>query len=583
MIHMGWSNGSTTASGAVTLGAGNTPTPIGPISTANSILGTLPNGGRYLNAAFDRINGLLVVGKPNENRVSFLSIPSTSIASGAWDDPKTWDYGVPAPNGEAIISVGHTVTISGSATARKVTIQSGATLALANGSSLAVRGEFNNQGGFKGPNGTMILAGPGEHWLNANGPTAFGNLIIQSGAVLVEQPAADFFTVQGRLDNLGVIRKAQSVSGAGWLSFGLTGAAVQIVNPGGLTQLQVDRTDQDYPIAMEWANRYKLLPGTFWSLSTTTQDTSPYMASLYLPHTLAAENTKAGICHYSDLSWSCGRSGSDNAIVRQDGISQLVGDWMIGQELNEAQIQLNDLNQIYDGAPKAAQVITNPPMLAFNIMYVGVNGTVYGPTEQPPVNAGSYSVQVTINDANYMGSAAAPLTISKASQTIDFGALSGKAYGDTEFSVRASASSGLPVGFSVGSQDACAISGSTVRLTRAGNCTITAEQTGDTNYKPAEPVSQTFTIAKANAAIHITGLDQSYDGSPKPVTVTTIPNGLSFAVTYQSETYGPATEPPSASGSYEVHVQINDANYQGEAKEILVIGKARIYLPFLAK
>jgi hypothetical protein len=45
------------------------------------------------------------------------------------------------------------------------------------------------------------------------------------------------------------------------------------------------------------------------------------------------------------------------------------------------------------------------------------------------------------------------------------------------------------------------IGGATVHLTGAGSCTITAKQTGDTNYNPAPDVPQIFSIAKANQTI----------------------------------------------------------------------------------
>jgi len=64
MIHNTWSNGSTASSGAVTLGAGNAPAPVGQVSAENSLLGAVANGGNSLTAAFDAVNGLLVVGKP---------------------------------------------------------------------------------------------------------------------------------------------------------------------------------------------------------------------------------------------------------------------------------------------------------------------------------------------------------------------------------------------------------------------------------------------------------------------------------------------------------------------------------------
>ncbi len=149
------------------------------------------------------------------------------------------------------------------------------------------------------------------------------------------------------------------------------------------------------------------------------------------------------------------------------------------------------------------------------------------------LNAGTYPIaasfagELTIAASNGMGT----LTVSPADQTISFGALPGKTFGDPDFSVSASASSGLPVGFSATGN--CTVSGSTVHITGAGTCTITASQPGNTNYNAAAPnVAQSFTIAKASQTItfsppgdHIFGeldfgVDATGGASGNPVTFT---------------------------------------------------------------
>jgi hypothetical protein len=77
-------------------------------------------------------------------------------------------------------------------------------------------------------------------------------------------------------------------------------------------------------------------------------------------------------------------------------------------------------------------------------------------------------------------------------QTISFFAVPNKTYGDPDFTVSATASSGLPVGFTGAGH--CTVTGQTVHLTGGGSCTVTASQAGNNVYKPAPPVPQTFTI-----------------------------------------------------------------------------------------
>jgi hypothetical protein len=109
-------------------------------------------------------------------------------------------------------------------------------------------------------------------------------------------------------------------------------------------------------------------------------------------------------------------------------------------------------------------------------------------------------------DANY--NAAPQVTESviaqKANQTISFGALSGKAVGDPDFGVSATASSSLTVSFTATPASVCTISGYTVHITGAGACTITAKQAGDTNYNAAPEVPQLFNVSSASTSTGVT-------------------------------------------------------------------------------
>jgi hypothetical protein len=90
--------------------------------------------------------------------------------------------------------------------------------------------------------------------------------------------------------------------------------------------------------------------------------------------------------------------------------------------------------------------------------------------------------------------------VSKADQFITFGPLAGKTFGDPDFSVSATASSSLPVSFSIASGPAT-VSGNTVHITGAGTVTVRASQGGDGNYNPAPDADQSFEVAKATPTI----------------------------------------------------------------------------------
>ncbi|MCX5762581.1 MAG: MBG domain-containing protein [Gemmatimonadetes bacterium] len=119
------------------------------------------------------------------------------------------------------------------------------------------------------------------------------------------------------------------------------------------------------------------------------------------------------------------------------------------------------------------------------------------------IGTGSCVVTATKGgDANYnpVTSGALIIALSKAGQSISFTAPPSATYGDPSLTLTANATSGLPVAYSVGAGSNCTISGSTVSLTGAGSCVLTASQGGDANfYNGASPVTQSVSIAKRGA------------------------------------------------------------------------------------
>jgi hypothetical protein len=169
---------------------------------------------------------------------------------------------------------------------------------------------------------------------------------------------------------------------------------------------------------------------------------------------------------------------------------------------------------------------------------------VYTPAAGTVLNAGNgqtLSVSFTPTDtANYETPAPRTVTINvaKANQAITFGALGGKTFGDAPFTVSATASSGLPVVFTVTSAPAgaCTIAGNTVTIVGAGTCTVNADQAGDGNYNAAAQVQQAFTVNKGNQTIIINGPGTKTFPSP-PITLTATGGASGNPVTF---TAGPS-------------------------------------------
>lgn len=143
-------------------------------------------------------------------------------------------------------------------------------------------------------------------------------------------------------------------------------------------------------------------------------------------------------------------------------------------------------------------------------------------------------------------------------QTITFAVLDGKTFGDPDFTVSATASSGLAVSFTAVGK--CTVSGASTHLAGAGTCTITAQQPGNTSFLAAEDVSQAFEIVKATAMLTLSGLSHTYDGSAKSAIATSAPAGLTgIALTYNGS---PST--PTNAGSYAVLATLSHDDYQAQ-------------------
>jgi hypothetical protein len=98
------------------------------------------------------------------------------------------------------------------------------------------------------------------------------------------------------------------------------------------------------------------------------------------------------------------------------------------------------------------------------------------------------------------------LTIGKGDQTINFRALAPSIFGAEDFSIRAGATSRLPVSFSSSNTSVATVSGNLVTVLAAGETTITASQEGNDQYNSAPNVDQVLTVAQANQTISFPGV-----------------------------------------------------------------------------
>jgi hypothetical protein len=193
------------------------------------------------------------------------------------------------------------------------------------------------------------------------------------------------------------------------------------------------------------------------------------------------------------------------------------------------------------------------------------SGQASVPATANAITGGPYNVTATGNGVT--GTANFSLTNLKADQTITFGAIANKTFGDPDFGVSATTTSPLPVSFAFSGN--CTVSSpspGTVHITGAGSCAITASQAGDANYNPATSVTQSFTINKANQTITFGSITNKTFGDPDfgVSATTTSPLPVSFAASGNCTVSSPSPGTVHITGAGTCTItasQTGDANY----------------------
>ena len=150
------------------------------------------------------------------------------------------------------------------------------------------------------------------------------------------------------------------------------------------------------------------------------------------------------------------------------------------------------------------------------------------------VAVGTCTIQAT-QAGNTTYGAATPVSqsfqVTQATQTITFGALANRVFGTAQFTVSATASSGLPVSFASTTLTVCTVAGNTVTLVAVGACTIQATQAGNSNYAAATAVNQSFQVTQASQTITFGVLTNRTFGTASFAVSATTSSGLpvSFA------------------------------------------------------
>lgn len=127
-------------------------------------------------------------------------------------------------------------------------------------------------------------------------------------------------------------------------------------------------------------------------------------------------------------------------------------------------------------------------------------------------------VNITVSqtgDDNYNPAVdvAQELVVNKADQTITFNTLVARVFGDVDFDLTATSSSGLAISYTSSDENVAAIIDNSVTILGAGTTTITASQAGSERFLEAVAITQELVVNKASQTILFDAIAEQFVGA----------------------------------------------------------------------
>lgn len=224
-------------------------------------------------------------------------------------------------------------------------------------------------------------------------------------------------------------------------------------------------------------------------------------------------------------------------------------------------------NQVYAFGTKIPLTASATSGLPVNLEILSGTATIVNDTLL--INSGGTIVIKASQDGSIDYAAATPVydtvLITQGSQTITFNSISDKIVSDVAFALDATASSNLPIAYSIISGNAT-ISGNVLNIIGAGTVTVRAAQAGNANVTAATSVDQSFCVGVRNlttiqgpSTVCINTFTYTTQSIPGATYVWTANNGAIIAPSGNS-----AMVSFNTAGSYTITVKANsscDATY----------------------
>ena len=166
--------------------------------------------------------------------------------------------------------------------------------------------------------------------------------------------------------------------------------------------------------------------------------------------------------------------------------------------------------------PVTVSVKSGPATISGNAVTLTGAGTVVLAANQPGNSNYLAATEVTTS-----------FSVGSGSQSITFPGIPSQAISTNQITLNATASSGLPISYSIVSGAATISSSNTLSITGIGTITVEARQNGSSDYQTANPVRQTFVVSRGSQSISFSPLETNTYGMPSyRLTNATASSGL---------------------------------------------------------
>ena len=255
----------------------------------------------------------------------------------------------------------------------------------------------------------------------------------------------------------------------------------------------------------------------------TTVDGTPYTGdtvNLILSGSFDTKNAASGKAVTSTSSLS-GANAGNYALTQPTGLTGTITPASLTVTANNQSKTYGQTLAFGSGAMLFTNTALQNDEMIGSVTLTCAGGDPAAAVASYPITPGA-ATGGTFSSGNYTISyVPGTLSVNPAGQTITFGTLADRTYGDAPYSLTATTDSGLTVSYASSDPAVASVSGNTVTLLKAGSTTITASQLGDGNHNAATPVAQTLTVNKAAQTITFGTLaDRTYGDAPFDLTAT---------------------------------------------------------------